>query len=95
MEPINVEDPGVYRSRLGIHRNLASCHTAEVEGYVIEGHVPAADIKKLLKQRPKAKGLVVAGMPAGSPGMEGSRSDPYDVLLLQMDGTTSVFSSYP
>ncbi len=95
MEPINVEDPGVYRSRSGIPRNLASCHTAEVEGYVIEGHVPAADIKKLLKQRPKAKGLVVAGMPAGSPGMESNRRDPYDVLLLQMDGTTTVFSSYP
>ena len=94
MEPINVEDPGSYRTRLGIPKNLASCHTAEVDGYVIEGHVPAEDVRRLLEQRPKVKGLVVAGMPAGSPGMEGPRRDPYDVLLLENDGTTSVFRSY-
>lgn len=95
MKPIDVDDKDVYRRRFGVPGELAGCHTAMVEGYVIEGHVPAADIKKLLKQRPEAKGLAVPGMPAGSPGMESVRSDPYDVLLIQKDGTTSVFSSYP
>ena len=95
MKPIDVDDKDVYRRSFGVPGELAGCHTAMVEGYVIEGHVPAADIKKLLKQRPEAKGLAVPGMPAGSPGMESVRSDPYDVLLIQKDGTTSVFSSYP
>ncbi len=95
MEPIDVENKDVHRRRLGVPGALASCHTAEVDGYVIEGHVPAEDIKRLLDQRPKVKGLVVAGMPAGSPGMDSNRRDPYDVLLLQTDGTTSIFSSYP
>ena len=95
MKPINVENTEDYKRRLGIPGNLASCHTAEVEGYVIEGHVPAADIRKLLKQHPKVKGLVVPGMPAGSPGMEGGRHTPFDVLLLNEDGTTSIFSSHP
>jgi hypothetical protein len=94
VKPINVDDPDVYRQRMGIPKSLASCHTAEVEGYVIEGHVPVEDMRRLLEQRPEAKGLVVAGMPAGSPGMEGARRDPYDVLLLKNDGTTSVFKSY-
>jgi hypothetical protein len=95
VKPIDVEDPDVYRVRFGIPKNLASCHTAMVEGYVIGGHVPAEDIKRLLSERPDVKGLAVAGMPLGSPGMESARRDPYDVLLLQTDGTTSVFSSYP
>lgn len=94
MKPFNVDDTDAHKRRLGIPKNLSSCHTAEVEGYVIEGHVPVEDIKRLLAQRPKVKGLVVPGMPAGSPGMEGNRKDPYDVLLLENDGTTSVFQSY-
>jgi hypothetical protein len=95
VKPIDVEDSDVYRVRFGITKNLASCHTAMVEGYVIGGHVPAEDIKRLLSERPNVKGLAVAGMPAGSPGMDGNRRDPFDVLLLKKDGSTSVFNSYP
>lgn len=94
MEPINVDNTNIHKGRLGVPGNLASCHTAEVEGYVIEGHVPAQDIKRLLKKRPNAKGLIVPGMPGGSPGMEGNRKVPYDVLLLENDGSTSVFQRY-
>ncbi|MDF3036777.1 MAG: hypothetical protein K0S28_2051, partial [Paucimonas sp.] len=63
-------------------------------GYAIEGHVPAADLKKLLAQKPKAKGLAVPAMPLGSPGMAGPREDPYDVFLVKQDGSTSVFNHY-
>jgi hypothetical protein len=86
------------RKRLGLPESLASCHTAWVGGYVIEGHVPAADIERLLKQKPAAMGLAVPGMPIGSPGMDGSaykgRKDAYQVLLVKRDGSTSVFASY-
>ena len=88
----------VARQRLGMPHALASCHTAQVGGYVIEGHVPAADIHRLLREQPKALGLSVPGMPVGSPGMDGpeygNRRDPYDVLLVQRDGRSSVWSSY-
>ena len=74
---------------------LKSCHTAIVDGYVVEGHVPAADIRRLLAEKPKAIGLAVPGMPIGSPGMEqGSRRDPYDVLLVLRDGRTRVFQAH-
>ena len=74
--------------RLGIPQDLASCHTAEVEGYVIEGHVPASAIKRLLAERPNAKGLAVPGMPVGSPGMEveGSAPETYEVVLFGSSG---------
>jgi hypothetical protein len=81
---------------LGIPPAMASCHTATVEGHVIEGHVPAADILRLLSERPAAVGLSVPAMPIGSPGMEfGDRVEAYDVHLIRADGTTEVFSSYP
>jgi hypothetical protein len=83
-----------YRRQHGVPDELQSCHTAIVGGFTIEGHVPAADIHRLLKQRPRAKGLAVPGMPLGSPGMEAGRSDPYAVLLFQPDGRTSVFTKY-
>lgn len=67
--------------RFGVPADLATCHTAEVAGYVIEGHVPAIAIKRLLAEKPNATGLAVAGMPIGSPGMEGGRPQPYDVVL--------------
>ena len=67
--------------RFGVPADLATCHTAEVAGYVIEGHVPAIAIKRLLAEKPNATGLAVAGMPVGSPGMEGGRPEPYDVVL--------------
>ena len=86
------------RQRLGLPTRLGSCHTARVGGYVIEGHVPAREIQRLLRERPLALGLAVPGMPIGSPGMDGpeykGRKDPYDVLLVQADGNTRVFQSY-
>ena len=83
------------RAKVGIPSALASCHTAIADGYAIEGHVPASDVKRLLAERPKAIGLAVPGMPVGSPGMEvGGRRDPYDVLLVRADGSTSVYQSY-
>ena len=91
-----VDDTGPTRKRLGMPANLGSCHTALVGGYVLEGHVPADDVKRLLRTKPTGLGLTVPGMPVGSPGMEmGPRLDPYDVLLVQRDGSTSVFSHYP
>jgi len=93
-KPINVDDTGVVRRRYGIPDKLAGCHTAVVEGYAIEGHVPAREIRRLLKERPKAKGLAVPGMPAGSPGMPSNKPQPYDVLLVKPDGTSAVFQSY-
>ena len=72
-----------------------SCHTAFVNGYVIEGHVPADDIKRLLAEKPKVAGLAVGGMPMGSPGMEmGNRKDAYDVIAFNRDGTTRVFAKH-
>jgi hypothetical protein len=97
---VKVHDTGntAARSRLGIPMRLGSCHTAQVEGYVIEGHVPAREIQRLLSERPSAVGLAVPGMPIGSPGMDGpvygTRKDPYDVLLVRKDGSTTSYQSY-
>ena len=78
-----------------VPEGLYSCHTAFVNGYVIEGHVPAEDIQRLLKDKPRIAGIAVAGMPVGSPGMEmGSRKDPYDVVAFKRDGSTSVFARH-
>ncbi|HXG77786.1 MAG TPA: DUF411 domain-containing protein [Methyloceanibacter sp.] len=83
------------KAQSGIGRNLASCHTAKIGPYVIEGHVPATDIKRLVAEQPDAVGLTVPGMPVGSPGMEqGAEFEPYDVLLIKKDGTTEVFASH-
>ena len=83
------------KAEAGVPQAMASCHTAFVEGYVIEGHVPAADISRLLAERPDAVGLAVPGMPYGSPGMgPESRREAYDVHLIRRDGTTEVFTSY-
>lgn len=82
------------RARLGMPERYASCHTAKVAGYVIEGHVPAADIKRLIEQGAKARGLAVPGMPVGSPGMEGPYSEPYQTLLIGMDGQARVFAEH-
>ncbi len=78
----------------GIRRELTSCHTALVDGYVIEGHVPAEDIQRLLQQRPDVVGLAVPGMPMGSPGMEGPTSEPYNVLTFDRNGNTTVFAKH-
>ena len=91
-----VDDTAAARKRLGMPDAFGSCHTASVGGYVLEGHVPAAEVKRLLGAKPKAIGLAVPGMPVGSPGMEvGSRRDPYDVLLVARDGRSTVYAHYP
>jgi hypothetical protein len=86
------------RTRLGVPAKLGSCHTGLVGGYAIEGHVPAREVQRLLKEKPKAVGLAVPGMPVGSPGMDspayGDQRDPYDVLLVLADGSTRVYQSY-
>lgn len=86
------------RKRLGMPVRFGSCHTAEVEGYAIEGHVPAREIYRLLEEKPDAIGLSVPAMPRGSPGMDGAVyggvKDPYDVLLIDSNGVASVFQSY-
>jgi hypothetical protein len=94
VNPVLVQDPAVYRRKYGIPEHLGSCHTAIVEGYAVEGHVPAREIKRLLAERPKARGLAVARMPAGSPGMESSVRDPYDVMLVLPDGTSRIYTRY-
>jgi hypothetical protein len=88
MDPIKV--------KFGVPTALQSCHTALVDGYVVEGHVPAADVLRLLRERPKVKGLAVPQMPAGSPGMEmGGAADRYDVIAFAADGkTTRVFARH-
>ncbi len=97
---VRIHDVGntAARKRLGMPDALGSCHTARVAGYVIEGHVPAREIQRLLREKPDALGLAVPGMPVGSPGMDGAiygnRRDPYDVLLVARDGSTRVYQSY-
>ena len=95
---VNETGNNAARSALGIPANFGSCHTAKVDGYAFEGHVPAKEMKRILRERPKAVGLAVPGMPVGSPGMDGAiykgRKDPYDVLLVLQDQSTSVYQSY-
>ena len=97
---VTVHDVGntAARARMKIPMKLGSCHTALVGRYAIEGHVPAADVLRLIKDAPDAVGLAVPGMPVGSPGMDGpdygNQRDPFDVLLVANDGSTRVFNSY-
>jgi hypothetical protein len=85
----------VLKRRPGVASQHASCHTAEDDGYFVEGHVPADDVKRLLAEHPAARGLAVLGMPAGSPGMEtGDTRDPYDTLLIGMDGQVTDFANH-
>ena len=98
---VRVHDVGntAMRGRLKIPAALGSCHTAKVGPYALEGHVPAGDVLRLLKERPDAIGLAVPGMPLGSPGMDGpeygGRRDPYRVLLVTREGGSRVFATYP
>lgn len=89
-----VNDIPAARKKLGMPDQLGSCHTAKVGGYVIEGHVPATDILRLLKEKPKALGLAVPSMPPGSPGMESVKPMPYETLLVQPDNSSSVFAEH-
>jgi hypothetical protein len=91
----DVDNMNPIKERVGIPYGMGSCHTAEVGGYFVEGHVPAEQVLRLLKEKPKAKGLTVPGMPIGSPGMEqGDVKQPYEVHLVHPDGTTSVYAKY-
>jgi len=90
-----VDDTTAVRKRFGMPDRFGSCHTATIDGYVLEGHVPAAEVKRLLAAKPNAIGLAVPSMPPGSPGMEmGSRKDPYQVLLIDRAGKDSVFARF-
>jgi len=95
---VHPTEPGMLaeiKQQAGISSKLASCHTAKIDGYVVEGHVPSSDIKRLIAERPDAIGLTVPGMPVGSPGMEqGAEFEPYDVLLIKKDGATEVFAKH-
>ena len=95
VETVDRDDLTMVKSATGVPERLASCHTATVGGYVVEGHVPAEDIRRLLRERPTVAGLAVPGMPVGSPGMEvpGRPADRYDVLSFDRAGVTSVFAS--
>lgn len=97
VEAHDVEDMAAVKDGAGVPQAMGSCHTAEVGGYFIEGHVPAADIARLLRERPAARGLAVPGMPLGSPGMEHPDGivHPYKVMLVLEDGSTREFSRYP
>jgi hypothetical protein len=96
MQVKDVNDLTAVKQNHQIPSQLQSCHTAIVDGYIIEGHVPAADIERLLTERPDIAGLAVPGMPAGSPGMEvgGATDQPFDVIAFNKAGQTQVFASY-
>ncbi|MDR2260654.1 MAG: DUF411 domain-containing protein [Azoarcus sp.] len=90
-----VEDVSAMRAQLGMPQEHASCHTARIGKYLVEGHVPAADIHRLLDERPDAIGLAAPGMPSGSPGMEFGAPQDYDVLLITRNGESRVFQHHP
>ena len=92
-----VDSINAIKKEAGLPRELASCHTAFIDDYLIEGHVPAKDVQRLLQEQPKAAGLSVPRMPMGSPGMEieGRGRDAFDVILFQRDGSQSIYESYP
>jgi len=89
---VDTDDLTEIKQASGVPMRLRTCHTALIEGYVIEGHVPADLVERLLKEKPAGAGLAVAGMPMGSPGMEGVKKDAYEVLLFGKDGKTTVYA---
>ena len=94
VKTIDMNDLRMIKSMSGVAPEYSSCHTAKVGGYVIEGHVPADDIRRLLVEKPDIRGLAVPGMPMGSPGMEGPRKDAYSVLAIGRDSDTSVYATH-
>jgi hypothetical protein len=94
VEAIDVENVGQIKKKNGVPAELASCHTALVDGYVIEGHVPAEDVKRLLEERPEIAGLAVPAMPIGSPGMEGPNPEPYEVIAFTEEGSAYTYASH-
>jgi hypothetical protein len=97
VEVFEADDLEPVKTRLGVPPGKGSCHTGEVGGYLVEGHVPAVDIRRLLAERPKARGLVLPGMPVGSPGMEveGVAAQAFTVELVKLDGETESFAHHP
>ena len=91
----DVQDISIIKSRYHVPPELQSCHTAIVDGYVIEGHVPVREINRLLNERPDIIGLAVPGMPIGSPGMGSAPPEPFDVIAFDALGNEAVFASYP
>ena len=92
VEARDERDMAAVKNQMGVPRHVASCHTALVEGYIVEGHVPATYVSSMLKHRPNIKGVAVPGMPIGSPGMEGPHPQPYDVVTFDAKGQTSVYA---
>jgi len=90
----NIDNISPVKEQAGVPYNLESCHTAFVGGYVVEGHVPMENIRKILDERPRIKGLAVPGMPASAPGMDSPNPEPYTVYSFDADGTTEVYASY-
>jgi hypothetical protein len=95
VESTDLRNLSAVKQAHGISREVSACHTAVVDGYVIEGHVPAEDVQRLLRERPEVKGLVVPGMPLGSPGMEHPKPEPYSVYAIGPEGQMTVFSKHP
>ena len=92
---IKTQNLNTLKQNQRIPSNLSSCHTAIVDGYIVEGHVPVNAINRMLKEKPAIKGITVPGMPIGSPGMEqGTRKQPYDVLAIHADGSTAIYESH-
>ncbi|OCL83678.1 DUF411 domain-containing protein [Arcobacter porcinus] len=95
IKTINTNDVNTIKQKAGLQAGQASCHTAFVDGYVVEGHVNYSAIKKMLEEKPDIIGLTVPGMPIGSPGMEQDNiKEPYDILFINKDGTTGVYESH-
>lgn len=88
---INQNDLEAIKTEHGVTETLAACHTALIDGYVVEGHVPADVVRRLLRERPDVRGIAIPGMPIGSPGMEGPNSQPYSILTFDADGNTEVY----
>jgi len=95
VKTIPTEEMAAVKTKIGVPDTLMSCHTTLVGGYVVEGHVPAADIKRLLAKKPRARGIAVAGMPIGAPGMEhGDHREPYSTMLIGKDGKATLFARH-
>ena len=94
VEVVEQDDINAVKQRFGVPMNLASCHTAIIGGYVVEGHVPASAVKRLLQEKPAALGVSAPGMPIGSPGMPGLNPEPFAVQLFDERGRTSIYESY-
>ncbi len=95
IKAVDLLEMNIVKEKYGINRKLASCHTAVIDGYFVEGHVPAVDVQRLLSEKPDVLGISVPGMPVGSPGMEmGERVDHYSVIAIGKDGVAEVFSQY-